>query len=561
MDKMIDCLLIGHNEMDFKEYEKQVRNMGIRSGAYRDLEKNFISFNDENLPVSEVFNLFCCHDNHRIPGDLVKPLNMLETFSASIAYLGTWLNRRGFSFEYVNSFRDSRRELAEWLEKENILTAAIITTLYVSELPILEIVRFIREHNRSARIIIGGPFISTRVRTRNPEELEYLFSSLGADFYINSSQGEETLTRLLHALKHQLPVNDINNIYYKTANGYQATPLVKENNQLSRNMVNWDLFADRVGEYAAVRTAISCPFSCAFCGFPQHAGQYQTAPVEKIEEELNLLDKIKTLRSVHFIDDTFNIPVKRFKDLLRMMVKNNYGFKWHSYLRCQFADREMVELMKESGCEGVFLGIESGCDQILKNMNKAVTAAQYREGIALLKEYHIPTFGCFIVGFPGETNETAEETKTFIETSGLDFYRTQLWYCEPITPIWKEKHRYEISGESFEWSHATMNSSQASDLIDRMFLSIQNVTWVPQYNFDFDNLFHLLHRDMNLEQLKKFLQSFNNGIKEKLLNPSLKEASLGVIRQLQQSCAGEKETADTGEKVDVVDKYSARFDF
>ena len=559
MTKTIDCFLIGHNEMDFVEYEKSIRKMGSRSGAYRDLEKSFIRYNDESYTVSEVFNLFCSYDN--ILKGTLKPFNMLESFSATIAYLGTWLDRRGFTFDYVNSFRDSRRELADWLEKENILAVAIITTWYVSELPILEIVRFIREHNRSTRIIIGGPFISTRVRTRDPEELEYLFSSLGADFYINSSQGEETLTRLLHALKHHLPVNGINNIYYKTGNGYQATPLEKENNQLSRNMVNWNLFAERVGEYAAVRTAISCPFSCAFCGFPQHAGQYQTSPVDKIEEELNLLDKIKTVRRVHFIDDTFNIPVKRFKDLLRMMVRHNYGFKWHSYFRCQFADREMVELMKESGCEGVFLGIESGCDQILKNMNKAVTAAEYLEGIALLKEYRIPTFGCFIVGFPGETNETAEETKTFIETSGLDFYRTQLWYCEPITPIWKEKHLYEISGESFEWSHSTMNSGQASDLIDRMFLSIQNVTWVPQYNFDFDNLFHLLHRDMNMEQLKEFLQTFNNGIKEKLLNPSLKEASLGVIRQLQHSCAGEKETADTGERVDVIDKYSARFDF
>ena len=50
-----------------------------------------------------------------------------------------------------------------------------------------------------------------------------------------------------------------------------------------------------------------------------------------------------------FIDDTFNVPPERFKDLLRMMINKKYVFKWHSYFRCQFADEEMVSLMKESG--------------------------------------------------------------------------------------------------------------------------------------------------------------------------------------------------------------------
>jgi radical SAM superfamily enzyme YgiQ (UPF0313 family) len=72
-----------------------------------------------------------------------------------------------------------------------------------------------------------------------------------------------------------------------------------------------------------------------------------------------------------------------------MMIKNKYEFKWNSFFRCQFADREVVELMKESGCEGVFMGIESGSDKILENMNKASRIEKYYEGIALLKEYDI----------------------------------------------------------------------------------------------------------------------------------------------------------------------------
>jgi hypothetical protein len=197
----------------------------------------------------------------------------------------------------------------------------------------------------------------------------------------------------------------------------------------------------------------------------------------------------------------------------------------------------MVELMKESGCEGVFLGLESGNDHILKNMNKAADIKKYLDGIECLKKYGIVTFGNFIIGFPGETGETVRDTVDFIEKSGLDFFRAQLWYCEPITPIWKKRDLYNIRGESFEWSHATMNSQKACDLIEHIFLTVKEPTWIPQYNFDFDNLWHLVHRGMSVEQVRDFLKSFNFAIKEKLLEPSRREVSYEALKLLKKACS------------------------
>jgi radical SAM PhpK family P-methyltransferase len=371
-----------------------------------------------------------------------------------------------------------------------------------------------------------------------PEELEFLLeSTIGADFYVNSSQGETALVNIIDALKNNKPLDSIYNIYYKTADGIKTTPVMREDNHISENMVEWDLFKNDVGEYVNIRTAISCPFSCSFCGFPQHAGRYQTSPVEEIEKELIALDKIGTVRDVHFIDDTFNIPAPRFKEILRMMIKNKFHFKWHSYFRCQYADREMVELMRGSGCEGVFLGIESGNNQVLKNMNKAAYTDKYFKGIELLKEYGIVTFGNFIIGFPGETDETVRDTIAFIETGGLDFFRAQLWYCEPITPIWKQKEVYDIRGESFEWSHATMDSRGACDLVEKIFFTVKNAIWVPQYNFDFDTFWRLYHRGMSIEQIRVFLESFNLAVKEKLKDPFRKEASYESLTGIKKACS------------------------
>ena len=463
----------------------------------------------------------------------------------------------------VNSFQDEKEKLAKKLEQNNILTIAIITTLYVSVLPILEIVNFIRRYNQTAKIIHGGPFVSTQVRTLNPESLEYLFkSTIGADFYVNSSQGEAALVKIIHALKNNLPPDQVNNIYYKTDGVYLSTPILIEDNRLSENMVNWNLFASRLKDLVNIRTSISCPFKCAFCGFPEHAGKYQAVEVERIEEELNLLVQTSQVKRVNFIDDTFNFPGSRFKAILKMLIKNKCNFKWHSYFRCQYADREMVQLMKESGCQGVFLGLESGSNQILKNMNKASHIDEYLRGIALLKEYGLVTHGNFIIGFPGETDETVRVTTRFIENSGLDFYRCQLWYCEPITPIWEKREKYKIKGESFEWTHATMDWRTACDRIDEMVLTIKESTWLPQYNFDLENVWHLMNRGMGIEEVKNFLKGFNRGIREKLENSIPKDASYDVIRQLSRACNGSDflEVSPDKEK-NLIDKYNVGFDF
>ncbi len=562
MTKIIDCFFIGHNEMNFVQYEKRIREMGIDSGAYRDLDKNFIRYNNIPYHASEIFNIIT--RNHGGSTADIQPLTMGDTFNLAIAYLGTYLHRRKLTFDYINSFQEEKVTLMKKLAEGNILTIAIITTLYVSVFPILEIMEFIKKYNDTAKIIIGGPFISNQVRSLDPMELEYLFKSIDADFYVNSSQGEATLVKIIDTLKNNLPLEGIDNIYYKVNNRFQQNPLSKENNRLSENMVNWDLFSHNIHQHINMRTSISCPFSCTFCGFPEHAGPYQTSAVEEIREELNQVNKIESLKSVQFIDDTFNVPVKRFKEILRMIIKNNYKFQWHSHFRCQFADRETVELMKESGCEGVFLGIESGSNTILENMNKAAVVDKYLQGIALLKEYEILTYGSFIIGFPGETDETIQQTLQFIKESGVDFYRAQLWYCDTMTPIWKEKEKFAIRGSHFEWKHVTSDAKTAAKITDEIFLSIETPIWVPQYNFECDGLFHLLHRGLSLHQVKNFIKAFNKGIKEKLTNPCQKDVSSEVIKELENilgESASLLRVCDNEKEEDMVDNYGGGFDF
>jgi anaerobic magnesium-protoporphyrin IX monomethyl ester cyclase len=512
--KTIDCLIIGHYETGTTELYNQLSKQGVNSGSYKDFNLGFVSDQlGRRLSLTDLYNTLVEDENKRI--------REANTFNAAISYIGSYLNKRNITFEYITSVREELPRLEEILANNQILSVAILTTLYVIPNPIIEVVRIVREFCPSTKIVVGGPFVTTLCRTKDDDYVKYVCNDLiNADYYVNSSKGEKALENLILALKHNSDVSMIDNLFYVKNDEVIKNKVSSENQSLAENPVNWGLFASDQKEFVNVRTAVSCPYTCAFCGFPENAGKYQTSDVAFVEKELNeLVQSNPRLKSIYFIDDTFNVPKARFKEILHMMIKNKYEFKWHSYLRCQHVDEETIQLMSESGCEGVFLGIESGSNVILSNMNKQAKVEHYEKGIEMLKKVGIMTFGAFIIGFPGENLKTVMETIRFIENSGLDFFRAQMWFCERITPIWKQRELYGIEGEGFDWTHKTMNSKTAASFVDKMFLDVKNVTWLPQHDFDYENVFRLLHSGMTADGVKALVRMFNNCIKLKLRQP------------------------------------------
>jgi p-methyltransferase len=84
-----------------------------------------------------------------------------------------------------------------------------------------------------------------------------------------------------------------------------------------------------------------------------------------------------------------------------------------------------------------------------------------------------------------------------------------MWYCEPGTPIQNQRDKFKISGKGFMWSHATMNSTEAMDQIERMFLTDKGSEWLPQWSFDFWILPYLLGKGVSFESVKKFMTPAN----------------------------------------------------
>src|SRR5215213_302225 len=502
----LDVVVIGYNELPFEQYESFLRNYGEDTEAYRDLKFSFVNLGGRRLDYMGLLN-YVFQEAGRERGKPHSEFKSGEMPSLAAAYLSNFLRKRGFSARYINLFQHEKEKLIEYLKQDPVVVA-ITTTFYVINLPVIEMVEFIRKHNSRVKIVVGGPLVNNHVRNSHGDTLKTALDDMGADIYVVEGQGELTLSQITATLRDGGDLRKVPNIIYFEDGEMCRTRVVPENNSLDENYINWLGFPEEaLGNTLQTRTARSCAFKCSFCNYPSRAGALTLLSIDMLEKELDAMMELGNVQNVVFIDDTFNVPFPRFKDICRMMIRKKYPFNWYSYFRCSNSDEEAIELMANSGCKGVFLGIESGSPSILVNMNKSATIEKYAKGIEWLRQYGIMSFGSFITGFPGETDVTVAETVEFIKQTKPDYYRSQMWYCEPGTPIQNERAKYEINGDGFVWSHKTMDSLEAMDHIDKMFLSIEDSNWLPQWSFDFWAIPYLLGKGVGFTQFKRLMSS------------------------------------------------------
>lgn len=498
----LDLIIIGYNETPFEEVIENFKTYGEESEAFRDLKTNFFDF--DGTPKTYV--------------DLLRDVSGENLLSCDIpnlaaVYLSHFMLKRGINTDFINLFQEEKEKLKRLIALKPACIA-ITTTFYVTNLPVCEMVDYIKSIAPEIPIVVGGVLVSNHHNTFEKADFFAALQDTGADIFVLESQGENTLFELVSHLKEKKSLENVKNIIYTDADGEMVMNERKiENNSLNEEAIDWLLFKDhQLGSTLQTRTARSCAFACAFCGYPERGGPLTLASIDTVAAELESMRALGDVKNVVFIDDTFNVPKARFKEFCRMLIEREFDFNWFSYYRCDHGDEETMELMSRSGCKGVFLGIESGSPEILLKMNKRAKVANYERGIKGMRDHGILTFASLITGYPGETESTIQETLDFIRNNQPDYWRTMLWYCDPLTPVYKQRREeFKIKGEGFKWEHYTMNSMEASDYINEMFLSISpnESIWLPQYSFDFWIIPYLLGKGISLQKFKEFMHGAN----------------------------------------------------
>lgn len=207
------------------------------------------------------------------------------------------------------------------------------------------------------------------------------------------------------------------------------------------NMNNYGI--DQDGKRTA--TLISsrgCYWDCSFCGKIPNSVRYES--LDKMKEQIDSV-KNEGFDSVYFLDDIFTVNEKRMIPIIEYMKKKDLPFRVTT--RANLLNDSKLEKLAKNGCKWLSMGIESGDDEILGKSNKGMNTSQNYDAVRMATENGIKTKGFFIIGLPGETEETAKRTIEFsqsLKNSGLtsaDFY-----YLTPLpgTPIWKNPEKFGI---------------------------------------------------------------------------------------------------------------------
>lgn len=498
--RTLDCVVVGPHERDFRQVAADAKRKERYSGAYNEIKTNSALLNGERLTYPELLSRAVHQATGRDP-----QLNVFRQANFAVCYLTSFLRRRGHAVEPLNFFTLEKDRLKELLA-DKPKTVAITTTFYVDAAPIAEVVSFVREHAPSTRILVGGPHMYNTSEDYDQETQGFIYEQIGADVYILDSQGEATLDRVVNAVKEGDELGRIPNLVYRSSSGFSRTPREIENNNLDAHLIDWSSFDPAFYTPTVyIRTARSCPFTCAFCNYPTMAGAHVIASEDLLIAEMRYLHE-RGVKNLVFVDDTFNVPLPRFKSLLRKMISSGFDFRWVSFFRCSNADDEAFELMKKSGCLGVFLGIESGDQQVLNWMNKSAKLDRYRYGLRKLNEHGIVTFAAFIVGYPGETEASARNTFEFIQETQPTFYTPQLYYHDLRSPIHKKAAEFQITNSGYSWTHRGMDWKTASTWVLRMIADIPTSVPMPLYSHSLWGIAYLVERGFSIETQQKFGQ-------------------------------------------------------
>lgn len=179
-----------------------------------------------------------------------------------------------------------------------------------------------------------------------------------------------------------------------------------------------------------------CSNNCSYCSTSLIQGKKVRSRSPKL-----LVDGIEGMARLGFkrfyiVDNSFNIPESYAMELCRRLGKLDQDIEWRCILYPHAVSENLIRAMAEAGCVEVALGFESGSQRVLDMMNKRFTPEEVRDISALLASHGIRRMGFLLLGGPGETKETVEESLAFAESLDLDLLKISVGIrIYPGTPL------------------------------------------------------------------------------------------------------------------------------
>lgn len=277
----------------------------------------------------------------------------------------------------------------------------------------------IKKYNKRAVVCAGGS-VSTAG--------ELLLKKSDVDI-VCKGEGEKVVTGIVEAMRSNLSFTTVPNILMRSGYDVISTKYEPPMEIDSIPFPAWDLFdmetytkTPFIAPTNARRITMiierGCPFECTFC-YRNFGRVIRYRNVEKVIEEMKEVVGRYGIGHIDFLDEIFNANTNHVKELCNRIIQEGIKITWRCIGRTNLADKETLQLMYDAGCRWVGYGVETGSQEMLDRMRKKQKIADIEKSIRISREVGLVVTGTFIIGMPGETEETVRETRDFFERNKI----------------------------------------------------------------------------------------------------------------------------------------------
>lgn len=353
-------------------------------------------------------------------------------YSLGLAYLSSFLEREGhdvdvlwldsFSFSYAHKLILSR--IDEF--RPDTLGVQMFTMNRVSSYRLIE---ECSANYPDMRIVVGGIHASAM-----PEQIVEKYKNVVAVI----GEGEITFSELISSFENsERSIDSIKGIAY-----WENGRIIKtEKRELIHDLdrlpyPKHEIFFDSEPRrtMAHIITSRGCPFKCSFCCLHIISKRtYRKRSVDSvIKEILSLKRKYPCLKTIQIHDDTFNLDNNRVIDFCKEIIKYDLGIEFITSAKIKPTSEEMLYYMEKAGFKKIMFGLETGAEKLMVNTHKGMKKKDVEELFYRLKRHSFLITTFLIVGFPGENEDTVNETISFVKK----MQRVKYDYIAGIGKLW-----------------------------------------------------------------------------------------------------------------------------
>jgi radical SAM superfamily enzyme YgiQ (UPF0313 family) len=355
-----------------------------------------------------------------------------------LAYLGAVAQQAGHEVTIIdcqaekltyNTFRSRINQVPA-----DLIGVTATTLLYKSAMQILTIAKEIQPNALTALGGSHGTFWDENALNEYPS----------LDVVVRG-EGENTLIELLDKLKTKDKLDKVTGITFRKEGKIIRTanrPYIENLDSLpfpAHDLMPLEHLKHDGKILFPLVSSRGCVYWCDFCSTVRMFGRgYRMRSPKNVVDEIQLVHDKYGTREITFYDDAFTVDRDRVMKICQEIRARKLEVSWDCGGRVDMVDREMLQTMRDAGCFCVWLGVESGSEKILGAMHKSIKLDQTRTAYKTAHKVGLMTIANTVIGFPGETEETARQTINFIKELNPDSVGFYVATPYPGTPMYEQ---------------------------------------------------------------------------------------------------------------------------